>query len=115
MIRHKCKHKILCQSCLSVSIKRPELKWPRARDNLGKYIDRPSRTAYSIVSGGIKRIQVFLPTRMKKIKLKMKTPFSHCKSIVIIPDTQGQLTPHSQVRAGRKIEIIQAIMLVLIT
>ena len=83
-----------------------------SRDNLGKLY---CQTLKDSLLHSQWRIQVFLPTRMKKIKLKMKTPFSHCKSMVIIPDTQGQLTPHSQVRAGRKIEIIQAIMLVLIT
>ena len=46
-----------------------------------------------------------LPTRMKKIKLKMKVQdcsqdFSHYKSMGIFPDAQGQLTPQSLVESG---------------
>ena len=47
-----------------------------------------------------------IPTRMKKIQLKMKAvdcsqDFSHYKSMGIFPDAQGQLTPQSLVRSGR--------------
>ena len=45
------------------------------------------------------------PARMKKIKLKMKALewslyFSHCKSMGIFSDAQGQLTPQSMVGSG---------------
>ena len=47
-----------------------------------------------------------IPARMKKIQLKLKAlecsqDFSHCKSMGIFPDAQGQLTPQSLVRSGR--------------
>ena len=47
-----------------------------------------------------------LPARMRMIDLKMKElecsqDFSHYKSMVIFPDSQGQLTPHSLIRSGR--------------
>ena len=47
-----------------------------------------------------------LPARMRMIDLKMKEleclqDFSHCKSMGIFPDAQGQLTPQSLVRSGR--------------
>ena len=43
---------------------------------------------------------------MKKIKLKMKVldcsqDFSHCKSMGIFPDAQGQLTQQSMVQSGQ--------------
>ena len=46
-----------------------------------------------------------LPARMKKIKLKMKVQdcsqdISHYKSMGILPDAQGQLTPQSFVESG---------------
>ena len=45
-----------------------------------------------------------LPTRMKMIHSKMKElecsqDFSHCKSMGIFPDAQGQLTPQSLVES----------------
>ena len=48
----------------------------------------------------------FLPARMKMIKSKMKElecsqDLSHYKSMGIIQDAQGQLTPQSLVRSGR--------------
>ena len=47
-----------------------------------------------------------LPARMRMIESKMKElecsqDFSHCKSMGIFPDAQGQLTPKSLVRSGR--------------
>ena len=47
-----------------------------------------------------------LPARMKKIQtimqaLECSKDFSHCKSMGIFPDAQGQLTPQSLVRSGR--------------
>ena len=47
-----------------------------------------------------------LPARMGMIESKMKEleclqDFSHYKSMGILPDAQGQLTPHSLVRPGR--------------
>ena len=47
-----------------------------------------------------------LPARMRMIDSKMKElecsqDFSHYKSMGIIPDAQGQLTPQSLVRSGR--------------
>ena len=46
-----------------------------------------------------------LPTRMKMINTKMKQlecsqDFSHNKSMGILPDAQGQLTPQSLVESG---------------
>ena len=46
-----------------------------------------------------------LPARMSLMDSKMKElecsqDFSHCKSIGILPDAQGQLTPQSLVRSG---------------
>ena len=46
-----------------------------------------------------------LPARMKMIESKMKElewsqHFSHCKSMGIFPDDQGQLTPQSLFRSG---------------
>ena len=46
-----------------------------------------------------------LPARMRMIDSKMKElecsqDFSHCKSMGIFPDAQGQLTPQSLVRSG---------------
>ena len=46
-----------------------------------------------------------LPARMRMIESKMKEQeysqdFSHCKSMGIFPDAQGQLTPQSLVRSG---------------
>ena len=46
-----------------------------------------------------------LPARMKKIQSKIKEiewsqHYSHYKSIGIVPDAQGQLTPQSLVRTG---------------
>ena len=59
---------------------------------------------------------------MKRIKSKMKVlewqqHFSHCKSLVIIPDAQQQPTPDSQVRAERNSidKLIQTVMVVSIT
>ena len=47
-----------------------------------------------------------LPARMKMIQSKMKElewsqHFSHYKSMGILPDAQGQLTPQSLVRSGQ--------------
>ena len=47
-----------------------------------------------------------LPARMRLIKSNMKKlkcshDFSHCKSMGIFPDAQGQLTPQSLVRSGQ--------------
>ena len=47
-----------------------------------------------------------LPARMRMIDSKMKElecsqDFSHYKSMGILPDPQGQLTPQSLVRSGR--------------
>ena len=47
-----------------------------------------------------------LPVRMRMIDSKMKElecsqDFSHYKSMGIIPDAQGQLTPQSLIRSGR--------------
>ena len=47
-----------------------------------------------------------LPTKMKKIQSKMKVLewpqyISHCKSMGIFPDAQGQLTLQSVVGSGR--------------
>ena len=47
-----------------------------------------------------------LPARIRMIDSKMKELefsqfFSHCKSMGIFPDAQGQLTPQSLVRSGR--------------
>ena len=47
-----------------------------------------------------------LPARMRRIDSKMKEleysqDFSHYKSMGILPDAQGQLTPQSLVRSGR--------------
>ena len=60
-----------------------------------------------------------LPARMKRIKLKMKVlhcsqDFSHCKSMGIFPDAQGQLTlsPQSDLV---KFRIVQDFMVVLLT
>ena len=40
--------------------------------------------------------------QMTKMKvLEWQQHFSHCKSLAIIPAAQGQLTPQSQVRAGK--------------
>ena len=62
--RSKFKHKILCQLCLSQSIKTFESKWPKK--TWENYIFRPSRVANSIVSSGIrlkfKLIQAFMHT-----------------------------------------------------
>ena len=46
-----------------------------------------------------------LPARMRMIESKMKElecsqDFSHCKSMEIFPDAQGQLTPQSLVLSG---------------
>ena len=61
-----------------------------------------------------------LPARMKKIKLKMKVldwsqDFSHYKSMGIFPDAQGQLTLQSTVRSGQNFELVQNLMVVLLT
>ena len=47
-----------------------------------------------------------LPARMKKIQLKMKVlecsqDFSHYKSMGILPNAKGQLTPQSTVRSAQ--------------
>ena len=47
-----------------------------------------------------------LPARMRMIDSKMKElecsqDFSHCKSMGMFPDAQGQLTPQSLVRSDR--------------
>ena len=59
----------------------------------------------------LKAIQAFivfsvLPARMRKIHSKMKAlewsqHFSHYKSMGILPDVQGQLTPQTLVRSCR--------------
>ena len=51
---------------------------------------------------------VFLPTRMKTIKAKMKVLectqlFSHCKYMMICSDAQGKLTLQSEVGSGRNL------------
>ena len=47
-----------------------------------------------------------LPAKMKKIQSKLKALYwpqhiSHCKSMGIFPDTQGQLTPQCVVRSSQ--------------
>ena len=87
-----------------------ELKWQKK--NLGKLYFRPSRAAYSIVSGWIrskyKLILAFMhilvtykneEDQIKNERARVATTVLHCKSFVIIPDAQGQLTPQSQLRA----------------
>ena len=70
-------------------------------------IFRPSRAANSIVSGWIrsifKLIQAFMHVLVtyKNEGARVATIFLHFKSLVIIPDAQGQLAPKSQVRAGQ--------------
>ena len=72
----------------------------------------PLVTLWSVVNSGrysksSNPLWLFLlPTRMKKIHSKIKAlewskHFSHCKSVGIFSDAQGQLTPLSDVRSGR--------------
>ena len=61
-----------------------------------------------------------LPARMRMIESKMKElecsqGFSHCKSMGIVPDAQGQLTPQSFGRIWPKFELLRDIMVVLVT
>ena len=61
-----------------------------------------------------------LPAKMSFIKLKMKEleclqDFSHYDSKGIFANAQGQLTPQSLVRSGRKFELVRDVMNVLVT
>ena len=61
-----------------------------------------------------------LLARIKKIQLKMKVlecsqDFSHYKSMGIFPDAQGQLTLQSMVMIWSNFELVQDVMLVLVT
>ena len=69
-------------------------------------------TPESMVGSGINSISFkhlcmpSLPAKMKKIQSKMKVlewqqHISHCKSMGIFPDPQGQLTPQAIVRSGQ--------------
>ena len=82
--------------------------------NIKQQFFRGARADNSGVGGGIwpklKLIQAFmhdlLPARMRIIESKIKElecpqDFSHFKSMGILPDAQGQLTPQSLVRCGR--------------
>ena len=97
----KFKHKTLCHFCSYLQV----LK--RFALTLGN-IFRPSKAANSIVSGGIrskfKPIQAFIHAlvtyKNEEDQIQMKVlerqqNFTHCKSMVIIPDAQGQLIPQS--------------------
>ena len=57
-----------------------------------------------------------LPAKMKKIQSKMKALewpqyISHCLSMGIFPDAQGQLTPQSVVGSGRNLNSIESLWL----
>ena len=57
---------------------------------------------------------------MKKILTKMTAlqwsqHFSHCKSLEIFPDAQGQLTPQSKIKSGRNLNSSKLFMVNLVT
>ena len=60
-----------------------------------------------------------LPAKMKKIQSKIKAlelpqHISHCKSMGIYPNAQGQLTPESVVGYGRNSNSIESLLLSLL-